>query len=152
MTLQEFTPVFAVLALQLRATDADEPMVRAYYRVLAELEPELVQAAAERLARAVNSQGESWFPKVGEWRAMVTTVDLEKQQAQRAFLSRLPTPLCLGCDDTGWEPCGDGVRPCSCRRLRRLELLGRAPWPSLTAGDPTVAPRALPASVLKAMS
>lgn len=142
MTLQEFGPMFGLLAVQLRATDADEVTIRAYYEGLKDLEPEFIGEAAKRLARAVNAAGESWFPRVGEWRREVASVEHEKREAQQAFLRKLPTPLCLACNDTSWARGEDNrVRPCSCRQFRRLELLGRRPWPALTAGDPTVVER-----------
>lgn len=131
MTLQEYAPMFALLAVQLRATDADEPTVRAYFRALEDLEPEFVGEAARILARRVDEDGKSWFPKSAEWRAAAMKVEADRIEAQRALLRKLPVPLCLACDDTGWESCGDGVRPCACRSVRRAEVLGRRPWPAL---------------------
>lgn len=126
MTLQEFSQVFAPLALQLRATDADEAMVRAYFMALKDVPIEFLAMAAQRLAK----RGE-WFPKTSEWLEAATRIEVERIEQQREMLRKLPAPLCLSCDDTGWEPCGDGVRPCACRSVRRLEVLGRRPWPAL---------------------
>lgn len=132
MTLQEFSPMFALLAMQLRASDVDEATIRAYFTVLKDFEPEWVAEAAKRLARKVNADGEAWFPKVAEWRQMAMTVELERQEQQRAFLRKLPQPLCLACGDTGWDHSDDDrVHRCACLALRRLELLGRRPWPAL---------------------
>lgn len=126
MTLQEFSQVFAPLALQLRATDADEAMVRAYFLALQDIPIEFLAMSAQRLSK----RGE-WFPKTSEWADAAKRIEAERIERQRELLRRLPTPLCLSCDDTGWEPCGDGVRPCACRSVRRLEVLGRRPWPAL---------------------
>lgn len=41
--------MFALLAVQLRQTDADEALIRGYYEGLRDLEPELLKAAADRL-------------------------------------------------------------------------------------------------------
>ncbi len=136
MTFAQFTEIFALLAVQLRCTDADEATIRAYFQALQDIEPELVALAAQRLGRtALNSQGEAWFPKAPEWRAMARTIEAERSDALRAVLRKRPTPLCSACDDTGWEPVQDSkdqaVRPCACQKTRRLEVLGRRPWPQL---------------------
>lgn len=139
MTLQQFSPIFALLAVQLRATDADEATIRGYYQALKDLEPEFVAEAAQRLARTVDEDGKSWFPKAPEWRAAASKVEVDRQEQQRAYLRKLRTPLCLACGDTGWADVEDGpyVRKCSCRTLRRLEVLGRRPYPALpeASGD-----------------
>ena len=127
MTLPQFAVVFAMLAVQLRYTDADEAVIRAYYDGLQDLEPELLTAAADRLARAAQ-----WFPKTSEWRAAAETIRHERLDAQRAYLRTAPQPLCGVCDDTGWAPVealekGQSVRrvmPCGCRTERRREILG----------------------------
>ena len=126
MLLDQFAKIFAVLAEQLRATDTDDATIRAYFLALKDLEPELVAMAAQRLAKTA-----TWFPKTSEWLDMTRAVERDRVEAQRLFLRGLSQPLCLACDDTGWESCGDGVRPCACRSLRRLEVLGRRPWPAL---------------------
>lgn len=131
MTLSEFSEVFALLAKQLRQTDADEADIRAYYTALRDLELEFLQMAAKRLAAV----GE-WFPKTSEWRKAARDIERERTDALRAQLRRLPAPMCVACDDTGWAAIGAvdeprRVRTCHCQKLRRLEILGRRPWPQL---------------------
>lgn len=131
MTLVEFGNVFALLAVQLRATDADEATIRGYYEALKHLELEFVQMAATELA-----QSAEWFPKTSEWREMTAKVEYNRLEAQRALLRKLPTPLCLACSDTGWDRSDDDrVHRCACLKLRRLELLGRRPWPELPSAQ-----------------
>jgi hypothetical protein len=143
MTLAEFAPVFAVLAKQLRATDADEMDIRAYYAALRDVPLELVQMAAHEMGRSGGARvGEDrhWFPKASEWRERVARVErrrLEQQQhvlRQRALAGL--SPLCSACEDTGWSARDGGVVPCGCRKLRRLEVLGRQPMPALPEGEP----------------
>jgi hypothetical protein len=126
MTWAEFAPVFATLAFQLRATDADEAIGRSYFKVLGDLDLELVVMAADEFAAT-----SEWFPKTGEWRTRVKVIEARRQDDLRARLKKLPTPLCVECRDTGWAPIGDRVRPCECRKLRRLEVLGVRPMPLL---------------------
>ncbi len=138
MTLPEFSEVFALLAVQLRATDVDEATIRGYYEALNDLELEMVQMSARTMAVSC-----AWFPKTSEWRDAAGKVERDRLIAQRALLRKLPTPLCRACQDTSWEHAGDGVKPCSCRHLRRMEVLGRLPWPSLPeapAVDETLRP------------
>jgi hypothetical protein len=136
VTLEEFADVFAKLALQLHATDADAPTIRAYHQALADLEIEVVREAAHRLARHVNEDGHAWFPKSGEWRVEAVRVYGEWTEQQRAQLRRLPTPLCPHCDDTGWKKVWSTGRfkPCDCRTTRHLELLGRVAPPQQLTG------------------
>lgn len=134
MTLHEFSEVFALLAVQLRATDADEATIRGYYHALQDLEIELVSEAARRLA-----QSAEWFPKTSEWRMAVERVWAERVQQQRALLRNASEPLCAACDDTGWarrssvekgQPVTRAQR-CACADQRYAELLGRVPMPRL---------------------
>lgn len=126
MTLREFADMFALLAVQLRQTDADEALIRGYYEGLQDLEPELLKAAADRLSRAAE-----WFPKTSDWRTAAEAIRRERIDAQRAHLRKAPRPVCCVCDDTGWQPAdvvenGRALRrvtPCACRALRRHELL-----------------------------
>lgn len=136
MTLEEFADIFAVLALQLHATDADVATIKAYHPAMQDLDVELVAEAAKRLARQVNEDGKAWFPKSAEWRREVARVKTEWQEQQRALLRRLPTPLCRHCDDTGWrkEWTTGRFRPCDCRTERYQELLGRVPLPKQLTG------------------
>lgn len=129
-----FARAIARLAVALREKDPDAVMMRVYFDTLRDIEIEFVVAAAERIV----TSGQ-WFPKVTEWRATAARVETERRQAHRALLSKLPTPLCDVCRDTGWMPHDDGrVSRCDCYELRRLEVLGRRAWPALPAADPTV--------------
>lgn len=134
MTLIDFTNIFAPLAVQLRFTDADEAIIRTYYKAMADLEPEFVAMAAERLATIAE-----WFPKTSEWRAMARTVERERRDELRARLRSRTTPLCLACHDTGWREAtgllAGRVTSCECRELRWLEVLGRRPMPALPSGE-----------------
>jgi len=133
MTLADFSQIFAVLAVQMRFTDADEVTIRAYFDVLKDIEPEFVQWAAESMARRGGSEGDQphWFPKSSEWRAAARRIEADRSRELRARLRQLPEPACRACEDTGWAPCGQGVRRCSCDAIRRLEVLGRRPFPAL---------------------
>jgi hypothetical protein len=131
MTLSEFSKVFALLALQLRDTDADEATIRGYFEALKDLESEFLQMAATRLAKNAK-----WFPKTSEWRALTLKIEAERIDQQRAVRRDLPEHLCLSCDDTGWELVEGRVRPCDCAKLRRLEVLGRKSLPALPPGKP----------------
>lgn len=132
MTLHEFTPIFALLAMQLRATDADEATIRAYYAALRDVAPELLAMAAKRFSVQPTDGDHAWFPKTAEWRSMAFKIQCEREDELAARLRKLPAPLCLACEDTGWE-LGENhrVKPCACRSLRRLEVLGVRPMPAL---------------------
>lgn len=137
MILEEFSPLFATLALQLRAQDADEAMARSYLIAMKDLEPEFVAMAAARMAQRGGSFAENphWFPKTSEWRQLAITIERERTEELRKRLRALPAPLCLQCDDTGWDrrTDDDRVLRCDCQRLRRLEILGRRPMPERPA-------------------
>jgi hypothetical protein len=47
LTVPEFADMFALLAVQLRQTDADEAVIRGYYDGLHDVDPEFLKAAAE---------------------------------------------------------------------------------------------------------
>lgn len=126
MTLAEFAPIFAMLAVQLRQTDADEATIRGYYESMKALEPEYVAMAAKELA-----QSSEWFPKTSEWHAAALKVQRTRIADLQARLRNRPEPLCLACDDTGWARVGEAVKRCECASLRRLEVLGRRPMPAL---------------------
>lgn len=150
MTLAEFSQIFALLAVQLRATDADEATVRGYFKAMDDLEFEFVAAAAQRLAKgaALNDQGEAWFPKAPEWRAMAAKVEQDRRRELDAVIRQrriANAPLCIACEDTGWTLSVPRNRyhRCACRTTRQLEVLGRRPMPTL--GD--APPDALAASV-----
>ncbi len=131
MTIKEFSSVFALLAVQLRATDADEATIRGYYRALQNTELEFVKMAADRLAEKAE-----WFPKTSEWKEMAGKIEHERLEIQRGILRQLPDHLCLSCSDTGWEHQKDGVTRCACQKLRRLEVLGRRPMPQIPEWTP----------------
>lgn len=134
MTLPEFANIFGVLALQLRCSDADEAMIRAYYAVLNDLDQELVQMAATRFA-SQPGENAAWFPKTAEWKAAAGKIEIERTAELQQRLRQLPGRLCTACDDTGWErdEATNRVSKCACRKLRRMEVLGRKPWPRLPA-------------------
>jgi len=46
MTIEQFSQIYAVLALQLAAPNPDNAAIRAYYRVLKDFEPALLQLIA----------------------------------------------------------------------------------------------------------
>jgi ribosomal protein L12E/L44/L45/RPP1/RPP2 len=145
VNLQEFSQIFAMLAVQLGDTQADEIKIRAFHKALEDLDVELVAMAAQRLGRsALNAEGEAWMPKAPEWRAMAGKIEHErKQENDRRIRKRLLAglqPLCSECGDTGWRTLVDGERfaPCPCRKLRRLEVLGVRPMPELPEAIPAV--------------
>jgi hypothetical protein len=137
VTLAEFAVIYSTLCVQLRHTDVDSVTVRAYYRVLGDLELEFVKLAAERLATTAE-----WFPKTAEWRKTARAVERERTEELQARLRKRREPLCLGCDDTGWRESAESGRfqACDCRRLRRLEVLGRRPMPELPPASDEDAP------------
>ncbi len=133
MTYAEFVNVFAILAVQLRATDCDESTSRAYYHALKDQSLESIQSSAVELAR---ESGRRFFPTTAEW------LTAAKESKTRVFrdhlLSAREDPWrteCERCDDTGWtlhtcagdDFCGrrqphyahDFVKPCYCRPTNR---------------------------------
>lgn len=121
------------LCIATRESEPDAIKMRVYYEALKALEIEFVVAAASAL-----ETGAEWFPKAKEWRDVAIKVERERTEDQRAFLRKLPSPLCLACNDTGWANRGAGVVKCDCARQRRLELLGRRPMPALPAASEAV--------------
>lgn len=124
-------PIFAAamgkLCLALREKDPDAAQMRTYFDALKDLEIEFVTVAADALARS-----SEWFPKTSDWRSAAARVERDRTIELQARLRKLHTPLCLVCDDTGWDRRDDDrVTPCTCRSLRRLEILGRRPMPEL---------------------
>jgi hypothetical protein len=135
MTFAEFSEVFAVLAMQLRAMDADEAMARSYYRVLEHESLPLLKLSAEKLASSAQ-----WFPKTSEWLEAAKAIEVERAIAVGQTLQKrrwLGQPLCLACEDTGWVRNDDTnrVRRCDCVNLRRLEVQGHRLLPALPPGD-----------------
>jgi len=122
-----FLQAIGRLAVALRAEAPDTLLMQTYFFTLKDLEIEFVVAAAERLM--VTTQ---WFPKTSEWREAALRLEAERREEQRAFMRKLPSPLCAACSDTGWaRDENDRVHRCACTTSRRLELLGRQPWPAL---------------------
>ena len=140
MTLSEFADLFALLAVQLRHTDADEVVIRAYYEGLQDIEVEWLRAAADRLSRQA-----TWFPKTSEWRAAAEAIRRHRIDSQQPSCGR-PWPLCHVCGDTSWAPIdsvehGRAVRrvtPCACRAQRRREILGQIDRRRSRRPDPTI--------------
>jgi hypothetical protein len=153
-----FAQAFSRLCVAHREKETDALTMRVYFEGLQDREIEFVVAAAERLLRA------SWFPKLGDWCQAAVTIEAERIAEQRALLRKLPTPLCPACGDSGWVEDANTPPPrrkkllrpnpkdrttpefvgapsnnasmvrCDCQRLRRLEVLGRQPWPTLPEG------------------
>lgn len=141
MTLQQFSEIFALLAVQLRFTDADEVSIRGYFKALSDIEPELIALAAQRFALGASiTDGQAWFPKAPEWRAMAAKVAKDRRDELDVILRRrrlAGEELCRACDDTGWAKAdGGGVERCACQDTRHLEVLGRRPMPSLPEYTP----------------
>lgn len=138
MTLPEFANIFGILALQLRCTDADEAMIRAYFAVLKDLELELVQLAAVQFASQPGDNA-AWFPKTAEWKAAARTIATQRMAVIQETLRKrrqYRQPLCLACEDTGWVRGEDArMRRCACSEQRRLEAIGRRPLPALPSGQ-----------------
>lgn len=153
MTWAEFSEIFATLALQLRATDADEAMARSYFKLLDKHDVELVALAAQRFAERGGPDGSAWFPRTPEWIDAINGIALERRHhLERVIYTRrmlnLP-PLCAECDDTGFASTGDNaVRKCGCQDMRRLEQIGRRPLPLLPAKADVTVPDEPPARVL----
>jgi hypothetical protein len=134
-----FAAAFGGLCLALREKEPDAPQLRIYFEALKDLDVELVTAAAEHLVKH-GAGDRAWFPKAPEWRTVVETIERQRYDEQKARIRErlragLP-PLCLACNDTGFarDEAKNRVTPCDCRKLRRLEVLGRRPMPALPAG------------------
>lgn len=128
-----FAQAFTRLVVAQREKELDAIAMSVYFAGLRDREIEFVVAAAERLATE-----SAWFPKVAEWLTVAATIERERVEAQRALLRKMPTPICAACDDTGWSRDEhDRVSRCDCQRLRRLEVLGRRPWPALPEANTT---------------
>jgi hypothetical protein len=136
MTIEVFTRVFGVLAVQLRAQATDPQQtnreIRAYYAALKDLDLEFIQMAAQELAKTAE-----WFPKSSEWRDTAKAIERRRSFALADTLRQLHrhgVEICAGCGDTGWYlDAENNAKPCDCRKLRRLEILGRRPMPELKA-------------------
>lgn len=133
MTFEEFSKVFAVLAIQLRANDVDATTAKVYYNTLKDVDAALIQLAAGTLARTAQ-----FFPKTSEWLDETTRIESERRLKQGDAirqLHRMGRELCIGCGDTGWkrDETTNRVARCECQDLRRLEILGRRPLPALNA-------------------
>ena len=124
---ESFAKAFTGLKLAFGDKDADVVKMRTYFNALLSLQIEFVEKAAKRLMTESR-----FFPTVNEWQTRAATIARESKDAHTAMLRRLPESLCRACGDTGWAPSSDDrVRRCECQELRRLEILGRRPWPTL---------------------
>lgn len=124
MTSGLFLELFRTLAIQLRDKQTTPANGLSYYQALKDLDIELVQMAATDLAKT-----SEWFPKTSEWRRAALRIEKDRTRALEQDLRRLQQPLCGECQDTGWTTPNPRVRRCACQALRRLEVLGRRPWP-----------------------
>jgi len=130
MTELEFGKVFAILATQLRWTDADEMAVRSYYEALKGETLDTVKASAQKFAQEA---GRRFFPTTAEW------CEVARHTATETLRKALPAAReqpwrhdCGECEDTGFRPfkcvgtsiCGrrfkhqphDYVEICPCRQ------------------------------------
>lgn len=133
MTLAQFSETFALLAVQLRATDTDEATIRGYYEALKDSPLEAVQAGARAFSR---EPGRRFFPTTAEW--IQVARDASVESLRKALPAARDEPWrydCEPCSDTGWEPfrcagdasCGrvkphlahDYVRICPCRATNK---------------------------------
>ena len=132
MTLEQFSAIYSVLGLQLQAADPSIVAVRAYYRVLQNIEPALLQLAAEQLAATSR-----WFPKSSEWLKTALAIKQARLSSQRDMIQQLHRrgiELCERCRDTGWvSDAADRVSRCPCQELRHAEIVGAKPLPGLSA-------------------
>jgi hypothetical protein len=133
-----FAQAMGRLCIALREKEPDAVQIRTYFAALGGLEVELVVAAADRIASTAE-----WFPKVPEWRSMTAKVERERLELQAEAIRKRrmagEPPLCAECQDTGFAST-DGQRfaHCGCRKLRRLEILGRRPMPALPEAHESV--------------
>ena len=133
MTEREFSTVFALLAIQLRLTDADELTIRSYYEALKVVPLEAVKVSATAFAREA---GRKFFPTSAEWYAAAGQYHQEMLRKALQDPQRGPWRCdCGACEDTGWElfdcpgdaSCGRKqvharhtyVRVCTCRPTNR---------------------------------
>jgi hypothetical protein len=104
MSLQVFSAVFSLLAVQLRATDTDEATIRGYFLALKDVPLEAVSVSAQTFAK---EPGRRFFPTTAEW------FQVAQQASVDALRKALPPArdepwhfACDLCEDTGWEPYG----------------------------------------------
>jgi hypothetical protein len=128
MSELEFGKVFAILATQLRWTDADEMAVRSYYEALRGESLEAIKAAAQKFAQEA---GRRFFPTTAEWAEASRHVTTESLRKALPPAREEPwSHECRDCEDTGFRHykcngtfCGrkfkhvphDYVEVCSCR-------------------------------------
>ena len=132
-----FARAMAGLCIALREKEPDAVQMKTYFKAMADLDVELVVAAAESLGATA-----TWFPKAPEWREAAHALEKQRtgEQADRIRKRRVAglPPLCAECDDTGWRNDGGRYRHCDCLKLRRMEVLGRRPMPALPEAAPVV--------------
>jgi hypothetical protein len=132
MQLEDFASIYAILALQLQATNSDEAAMRAYFNAMNDLPVEAVQQSAAQLAREANRR---FFPTTAEWVTVAREIEVKSYRRQLSARPDQPWHMdCLRCDDSGWiffecpdAACGRDrehaphvfVRPCPCRPTNR---------------------------------
>lgn len=133
MSLQEFSEIFSLLAVQLRAQDADEATMRGYFVALKDAPVEAVAASAQAFAKEPDRR---FFPTTAEWYQAAQNVTVETLRKSLPPARHEPWHhTCDLCEDTGWEPfecpgdatCGRQrphyahryVRPCPCRPINQ---------------------------------
>lgn len=110
MTLQEFSRIYMVLALQLRNANTDELAVAAYFDALQDMQIASVHDGAKYFAR---ERGRKFFPTTAEWRDRAFLAF--QNELRSAFQEVREKPWysdCTACDDTGWEGFSCPERPC----------------------------------------
>lgn len=125
-----FAQAITLLAVTLKEPELDAMRIRQYFTALSDRPIEFVTEAVEQILRS-----SSWFPKPAEWLEATFTLEKQRRDTMRAHLRKLPAPLCVACNDTGWarNEEANSVARCDCQELRRLEILGRRPLPLLPA-------------------
>ena len=108
-----FLQALARLAVALREPEPDVVQLRVFFEAMKDLDVELIAMAATQLAKE-----SAWFPKTSEWRAMAAKIERKRTEELRALQRKLPEPLCLACEDTGWTR--------SDNRVHRYELRAAA--------------------------
>jgi hypothetical protein len=96
----QFAQAFNRLAVacRLSSTDTDPAAKRIYFDALADLPLDLVEQAADHLAKTAK-----WFPKVAEWAEAARTIGLRQVLALPEGRENPWTHECEVCEDTGWE-------------------------------------------------
>lgn len=117
MTHEEFVGILAPLVLAMRA-EFDAPTWQAYFRVLRDVPPGLLDAAVDVLMR----EPREFFPKAGELRAAC-------ERQRRVFLAGHRYDGCASCEQSkGWRTVlVDGLpraEKCPCLTVHKAKLAG----------------------------